>query len=60
MKELVILNKKEQKKLMVLNQMEKGAMIGKEAAEVLSLSLRHVRRLVVAVQKGGCRGVSTW
>ena len=53
MKELVILNKKEQKRSMVLNQMEKGEMIGREAAEVLNLSLRHVRRLVVAYRKEG-------
>ena len=53
MKELVILNKKEQKRSMVLNQMEKGEMLGREAAEVLNLSLRHVRRLVVAYRKEG-------
>ena len=53
MKELVILNKKEQKRSMVLNQMEKGEMIGREAAEVLNLSLRHVRRLTAAYRKEG-------
>ena len=53
MKELVILNKKEQKRSMVLNQMEKGLLIGREAAEVLNLSLRHVRRLVAAYRKEG-------
>ena len=53
MKELVILNKKEQKRSMVLNQMEKGEMIGREAAEVLNLSLRHVKRLVAAYRKEG-------
>jgi len=42
MEELVILNKKEQKRLMVLNQVEMGKIIGREAAEVLGLSLHHV------------------
>ena len=32
MKEMVILNKKEQRRLLVLNQMEKGEIIGREAA----------------------------
>ena len=53
MKELVILNKKEQKRSMVLNQMEKGEIIGREAAEVLDVSLRHVRRLAAAYRKEG-------
>ena len=39
MKEEVTLSKKEQKRLVVLNQVEKGKMLGKEAAEILDLSL---------------------
>ena len=39
----MILNKKEQKRLMVLNRVETGEMAGKVAAEVLGFSLRHVR-----------------
>jgi len=53
MEELVILNKKEQRRLLVLNQVEMGKVIGREAAEVLALSLRHVRRLVAAYRKEG-------
>ncbi len=53
MKELVMLNKKEQKRSMVLNQMEKGEMIGRDAAKVLNVSLHHVRRLVAAYRKEG-------
>jgi len=53
MRETVILNKKEQRRLLVLNQMEKGEIIGREAAETLALSLRHVRRLVAAYRKEG-------
>jgi hypothetical protein len=48
MKEMVTLNRKEQKRLMVLNQVEVGWMRGREAAEVLGLSLRHVRRILAA------------
>jgi hypothetical protein len=35
MKEMVTLNRKEQRRLMVLNQVETGKMIGREAVEVL-------------------------
>ena len=53
MKEMVTLNKKEQRRLVVLNQVEMGKMIGREAAELLDLSLRHVRRILVAYRKEG-------
>src|SRR4030042_5042410 len=58
MKEMVTLNKKEQKRLMVLNQVEKGKMVGKEAAEVLGLSLRHVRRILAAYRKEGAAALA--
>ncbi len=48
MKEMVTLNRKEQRRLVVLNQVETGKMIGREAAEVIDLSLRQVRRLLAA------------
>ena len=53
MKEMVTLSRKEQKRLMVLNQLEMGKMTGREAVEVLALSLRHVRRLLAAYRKEG-------
>ncbi len=56
MKEKVTLNRKEQRRLMVLNQVERGKMIGREAAMLLALSLRHVRRILVAYREEG----STW
>ena len=46
MEGLVTLNKKEQKRLMVLNQVRGGEVVGRVAAEVLGLSLRHMRRLM--------------
>ena len=39
------MNKKEQRRLMVLNKLEKGEMKNEEAAQLLCLSGRHVKRL---------------
>ena len=58
MKENVTLNKKEQKRLMVLNQIERGVMTAREAAEVLGLFLRHVRRIVAAYRKEGAQALA--
>jgi predicted HTH domain antitoxin len=48
MKEIVTLNRKEQRRLMGLNGVEVGRISAREAAEVLGLSLRHVRRILVS------------
>jgi len=58
MKEMVILNKKEQRRLVVLNQAETGKMTGREAAEVLGLSLRQVRRILAAYRKEGAAALA--
>ena len=58
MKEMVALNKKEQRRLVVLNQVEMGRMIGREAAGALDLSLRHVRRLLAAYRKEGAQALA--
>ena len=58
MKERVTLNGKEQKRLMVLNKVGVGGMRGREAAEVLGLSLRHVRRLLAAYRKEGAAAIA--
>ncbi|MFB0556389.1 MAG: helix-turn-helix domain-containing protein [Dehalococcoidia bacterium] len=58
MKEMVTLNRREQKRLVVLNQVEKGKMIGREAAEVLDLSLRHVRGILVVYRKEGAAALA--
>jgi len=52
------LNRREQKRLVVLNQMEKGKMIGREAAEVLGLYLRHVRRILAVYRKEGAAALA--
>lgn len=53
MKEEVTLNQKEQKRLLVLNEMLAGRITGQEAAEVLGLSMRHTRRLIAAYRREG-------
>jgi transposase len=58
MERMVILNKNEQKRLMVLNQVEKGRLRGGEAAGILGLSLRQVRRLISAYRREGARGLA--
>ena len=56
MKEMVALNKKEQTRLVVLNQVERGEMTGKEIAGILDLSPRHERRILAAYRKEGAQG----
>ena len=58
MKEMVTLNRKEQKLLMVSNEVGVGRMIGMEASQLLSLSLRHVRRLLAAHRKEGAAALA--
>jgi transposase len=58
MKDMVTLNRKEQRRLVVLNQVETGKMIGREAIEVLDPSLRQVRRLLAADRKEGAAALA--
>ena len=58
MKEMVTLNKKEQRRLVVLNQVDRGEMIGRQVAEVLDLSLRQMRRLLAAYRKEGAAALA--
>ena len=58
MKERITLSKKEQKRLMVLNEVERGVMIPREAAEVLGLSPRQVRRILAAYRKEGAQALA--
>ena len=54
----VTLNRKEQVRLMVLNQVEKGEMKGREAGEVLGISIRRVRRLIAGYREKGAGGLA--
>jgi transposase len=58
MEERLTLNKKEQKRLRVLNEVEKGKMVIREAAEVLGLSERQGWRLLAAYRKEGSAGLA--
>lgn len=49
----VTLNKKEEKRLLVMNEMLAGRVTGQEAADVLGLSLRQTRRLLAAYRRKG-------
>ena len=58
MNERVILNSKEQKRLLVMNELLAGRMTGQEAAEMLGLSLRHTRRLLAAYRREGATALA--
>lgn len=48
----------EQKRLKVITEIEAGRMTGREAAEMVGLSLRQVRRLIAAYRKEGAAGLA--
>lgn len=54
----VTLNQKEQKRLMVLNQVGEGRLVGWQAAETLDLSLRHTRRLMAQYRWEGAAALA--
>ena len=54
----VTLSKKEQNRVAVLIEVEKGVMTGKQAAVVMNISLRHARRLLAAYRKEGIAAVA--
>jgi len=58
MNEKVTLNNKEQKRLKVLNEVIAGHMTGHQAAEILGLSLRHVRRLLAGYRHEGAAALA--
>lgn len=58
MKKTVTLTMKEQKKLRVVTEIEAGRLTGPEAARVLGISLRQVRRIVAAFRKEGAAGLA--
>lgn len=53
----VTLSAKEQKRLLVFNEVVAGRMTGKEAAEMLRISLRHTRRLLARYRLHGAAGL---
>ncbi|MGB3715432.1 MAG: helix-turn-helix domain-containing protein [Candidatus Promineifilaceae bacterium] len=49
----VTLNGKEQKRLLVLNEVLAGRMTGQEAADMLGSTLRHTRCIVARYRRKG-------
>ncbi len=58
MERMVTLNKKEQKRLMVISKVERGDVGGGEAAGLLGISLRHFRRLMAGYRREGVRALA--
>jgi transposase len=58
MKETITLNTQEQKRVMVLNRLLVGQLTAAEAAVLLNLSERQVRRLFAAYQKEGAAALA--
>ena len=58
MKERLTLSVREQKRLGVLNEVEKGKMVMREAAEVLGISERQGWRLLAAYREEGAAGLA--
>ena len=60
MRETITLNTQEQKRMMVLNRLLVGQLTAAEAAVLLNLSERQVRRLLAAYQKEGGSRAGPW
>jgi transposase len=58
MNKRVTLNSKEQKRLIVLNQVLAGRLTGLEAAELLGLSVRQTRRLLARYRREGAAALA--
>ncbi len=58
MERKVTLNREEQRRVMVLNEVEKGVMTATQAATVMDVSLRQVRRLLAAYRQRGVLAIA--
>jgi transposase len=58
MEGMVTLSKREQKRLMVLNEVGKGVISGTQAAELIGVSLRQTKRLLAAYRGKGAAGLA--
>jgi transposase len=57
MREQITLNEEEQKRIYVLNQVNEGKLVAREAAELLRRSVRQLRRWIAAYRRRGVKGV---
>jgi len=55
---MVTLRLKEEKRLQLLNEIERRHITGKQGAEILEISLRHFRRLLAAYRKEGAAALA--
>src|SRR5438105_3617528 len=58
MEDSVTLNQAEQRRLLVLNHLEAGALVNAEAAELLGVSTRQIRRLRAAYRERGAAALA--
>ena len=58
MREQVILSMKEQKRLQVISELDAGRLTGREAAELMGVSLRHARRMLAGYRQEGAEAVA--
>ncbi len=58
MEERLILSKREQNRLMVMNEVGKGAMVTREPAEILGISERQGWRILAAYREEGAAGLA--
>ena len=54
----VTLNSKEQKRLLVMNEVVAGRMTGQQAAEMLGITLRHTRRILARYRREGAAALA--
>lgn len=52
------MNQKEQQRVMVLNRVERGELVGREGATLIELSLRQTRRLLAAYREEGVAAIA--
>ena len=57
MRDQVILSMKDQKRLEVISELDAGRVTGREAAELMGVSVRQARRVLAAYRKQGVEGV---
>ncbi len=55
---MVILNLKEERRLQLINEIERRHITGKQGAEILQISLRHFRRLLAAYRQEGAAAMA--
>jgi CRP-like cAMP-binding protein len=58
MKQEVTLNSKEQKRLMIMNEIVAGRITGQQAADVLGITLRHTRRILARYRQKGAAALA--